>query len=53
MSSVDASMASHSGITATGSDSSKYVKKIVQKDYASYGPEKAKITSIRDAKDVW
>ena len=29
------------------------VKKIIQKDKSSYGPWKAKITSILDAKDWW
>ena len=35
------------------SGSLKYVKKIVLKDSASYGPSKAKITSILHAEDVW
>ena len=46
-------MASTSGIRASGSRSSEYVKKIISKDAASYGPWKAKITSILDAEDCW
>ena len=43
-------MASTSGIRASGSE---YVKKIILKDAASYGPWRAKITSILDAEDCW
>ena len=46
-------MSSHIGIRANSSSSSKFAKKIVLKDAASYGPWKAKITSILDAEDVW
>ena len=46
-------MASTSGIRATGSNSGEYIKKIVLKDSASYGPWKAKLTSILDAEDCW
>ena len=46
-------MSSHSGIRASNSGSSEFAKKIVLKDAASYGPWKAKITSILDAEDVW
>ena len=47
------SMAHHSGIRATGSGSGDFIRKIVLKDAASYGPWKAKITSILDAEDLW
>ena len=43
---------STSGIKTFGSDSSNHMKKIVIKDATSYGPWKAKITSILDAGDV-
>ena len=46
-------MASTSAIRATGSGSLEYVKKIILKDAAGYGPWKFKITSILDAEDVW
>ena len=46
-------MSSHSGIRASNSGSSEFARKIVLKDAASYGPWKAKITSILDAEDVW
>ena len=46
-------MASTSDIRASGSGSSEYVKKIILKDAASYGPWKAKITSILDVEDCW
>ena len=46
-------MASHSGIGASGSGSSEYLKKIVLKDIASCGSWKAKITSILDDEEVW
>ena len=46
-------MASTSGIRATGSGSGDYVKKIILKDAATYGPWKAKLTSILDAEDCW
>ena len=39
-------MAHHSGIRATGSGPGDFIQKIVLKDAASYGPWKAKITSI-------
>ena len=51
MSRVDVSMMSSSGIRASGSGSSEYVKKIVLKDKASYGPWRTKITAILDAED--
>ena len=38
---------------ASNSGSSEFARKIVLKDAASYGPWKAKITSILDAEDVW
>ena len=44
---------SSSGIRASGSASREYVKKIILKDAASYGPLKAKITPILDAEDCW
>ena len=50
---VDVNMMSSSGIRATGSGSGDYVKKIILKDAATYGPWKAKISSILDAEDVW
>ena len=46
-------MSSHSCFRASSSGSSEFAKKIVLKDAASYGPWKAKITSILDAEDVW
>ena len=46
-------MASHSGITSSGSRSEEYVKNIVLKDVVSYGPWKAMLTSILDAEDCW
>ena len=46
-------MSSHSGIRANSSSSSEFARKTVLKDAASYGPWKAKITSILDAEDVW
>ena len=46
-------MASHSGIRASDSGTGEYIKKIVLKDAASYGPWKAKLTSILDAEDCW
>ena len=46
-------MASHSGIRASGSGTGDYIKKIVLKDAASYGPWRAKLTSILDAEDLW
>ena len=44
-------MASTSGIRASGSGSSEYMKKIVLKDAASYGPWRTKLTAILDAED--
>ena len=46
-------MASHSGIRASGSGTGEYVKRIVLKDAASYGPWRAKLTSILDAEECW
>ena len=46
-------MASTSGIRASGCGSGEYAKKILLKDVASYGPWKAKLTSILDAEDCW
>ena len=46
-------MSYHSGFRASSSGSSEFAKKIVLKDASSYGPWKAKITSILDAEDVW
>ena len=46
-------MASHSGIRASGSGTGGYVKRIVLKDAASYGPWRAKLTSILDAEECW
>ena len=46
-------MASTCGIRASGSGSGEYAKKILLKDVASYGPWKAKLTSILDAEDCW
>ena len=43
----------HSGIRASGSGTREYIKKIVLKDAASYGPWKAKLTSILDVEDCW
>ena len=48
---VDVNMASTSGIRASGSGSSEYVKEIVLKDASSYGPWRTKLTAILDAKD--
>ena len=39
------------GIKASGSGTSEYMKKIVLKDTASYGPWRTKLTSILDAED--
>ena len=44
---------SSSGIRASVSGSGDYVKKILLKDVASYGPWKARLTSILDAEDCW
>ena len=44
---------SSSGIRASGLGSGDYVKKILLKDVATYGPWKAKLTSILDAEDCW
>ena len=44
-------MAFTSGIRASGSGSSEYVKKIVLKDASSYGPWRTKLTAILDAED--
>ena len=44
-------MASTSGIRASGSRSSGYMKKIVLKDAASYGPWRTKLIAILDAED--
>ena len=46
-----ASIASHSGIRASGSGTREYVKKIVLTDAPCYGPWRAKLTSILDAKE--
>ena len=46
-------MAFSSGIRASGSGSGEYTKKILLKDTATYGPWKAKLTSILDAEDCW
>ena len=46
-------MASHSGIRASGSGTGDYVKRIVLKDAASYGPWRAKLTSILDVEECW
>ena len=43
----------HSGIRASGSGTGEFAKKIVLKDAASYGPWKAKLTSILDAEYCW
>ena len=51
LSEVDASMASHSGIRASGSGTGEYMKKIVLKDSASYGPWRTKLTAILDAEE--
>ena len=48
---VDVNMASSSGIRASGSGSSEYVKKMVFKDAASYGPWRTKLTALLDAED--
>ena len=42
-----------SGIRASGSGSGEYTKKILLKDTATYGPWRAKLTSILDAEDCW
>ena len=44
-------MMSSSGIRASGSGSSEFVKKIVLKDKESYAPWRTKITAILDAED--
>ena len=44
-------MATTSGIRASGSGTSEYIKKIVLKDSASYGPWRTKLTAILDAED--
>ena len=44
---------SSSGIRASGSGSGDYVKKLLLKNVASYGPWKAKRTSILDDEDCW
>ena len=44
-------MASTSCIRASGSGSSEYMKKIVLKDAASYGPWRTKLTAMLDAED--
>ena len=46
-------MASHIGIRASGSGTGEYVKRIVLKDATSYGPWRAKLTSILDAEECW
>ena len=46
-------MASHSGIRASGSRTGEYIKRIVLKDAVSYGPWRAKLTSILDAEECW
>ena len=46
-------MASHSGIRASGSGTREYIKRIVLKDAASFGPWRAKLTSIFDAEECW
>ena len=48
---VDVNVAFTSGIRASGSGSSEYVKKIVLKDASSYGPWRTKLTAILDAED--
>ena len=44
-------MASTSGIRASGSGTSEYMKKIILKDALSYGPWRPKLTAILDAED--
>ena len=44
---------STSGIRASGLGSGEYTKKILLKDTATYGPWRAKLTSILDAEDCW
>ena len=44
-------MASRSGIRASTSGTLEFMKKIILKDAASYGPWRTKLTSILDAKD--
>lgn len=46
-------MASTSGVRVTGLGSREHIKKIILKDAASYGPWKAKPTSILDVEDYW
>ena len=48
---IDVNMASTSGIRASGSYSSEYVKNTVLKDASSYGPWRTKLTAILDAED--
>ena len=48
---LDVNMASTSGIRASGSGSSEYVKKRVLKGASSYGPWRTKLISILDAED--
>ena len=48
---VDVNMAFTSGIRASGSGSSEYVKKTVLKDASSYGPWRTKLTAILDAEE--
>ena len=47
----DVNMTSTSGIRASGSGSSEYVKRIVLKDKTSYDLWRTKITAILDAED--
>ena len=44
-------MASTSGIRASGSGTSEFIKKIILKDAASFGPWRTKLTAILDAED--
>ena len=44
-------MASSSGIRASGSGTSEYMKKIILKDALSYGPWRTKLTAILNAED--
>ena len=46
-------MSSSSGIRAGNGGLGDYSRKIVLKDRSSYGPWRAKMTSILDAKDYW
>ena len=48
---VDVNMASTSGIKASGSGSSGYVKKMVLKDAAYYRPWRTKLTALLDTED--